>query len=100
MPRHVGRLRHRRCVRRKRGDRDVGFTIMAPHLKVPPDRGLPVATWIDLVTHPERNVSGYILFEDARDERYRFRPTADGWSRVNAWWLAEASLLSYWHDDA
>ena len=73
---------------------------MAPHLKVPPDRGLPLATWIDLVTHPERNVSGYLPFEDARDDRYRFRPAADGWSRINAWWLAEASFLSYWHDDA
>jgi triacylglycerol lipase len=73
---------------------------MAPHLKKPPDRELPIEVWVDLLTHPEKNVSHYVNFEDASDAKYGFRPHAATFSRTNAWWLAEAALLSYWHDDA
>jgi hypothetical protein len=29
---------------------------MARHRKEPPDRALPIGVWVDLVTHPEKNV--------------------------------------------
>ena len=73
---------------------------MAPHRKEPPDRALPIGVWVDLVTHPEKNVSQYANFEDAKDPQYRFEPAATTFSRTNAWWLAEAAFLSYWHDEA
>jgi len=73
---------------------------MAAHRKEPPDRTLPIDVWVDLLTHPEKNVSRYVNFEDAKDPAFRFEPTATGFSRANAWWLAEAALLSYWHDEA
>src|SRR6267378_553187 len=72
---------------------------MAPHRKEPPDRALPIGVWVDLVTHPEKNVSQYANFEDAKDPQYRFEPAATTFSRTNAWWLAEAAFLSYWHDE-
>jgi hypothetical protein len=40
----------------------------------------------------------YIHFEDARD--HPFDRAAQGFSRVNAWWLADAALLSYWDEGA
>lgn len=70
---------------------------MAPQLKPLPDPNAPLDLWIDLVTHPEKNRTNHINFDDAA--RYPFQADATQLSRVNAWWLAEASLLSYWHDD-
>ena len=46
-----------------------------------------------LVFHPEKNPTRYVAFEHATD--YPFEPKAATWSRVNAWWLADASWLSY-----
>jgi triacylglycerol lipase len=71
-----------------------------PGPKTPPDRGAPLAFWLDLVTHPERNVSGYVNFEFALNPAFHFEPEAAAFSRANAWWLAEASLLAYWPDAA
>ena len=71
-----------------------------PGPKQPPDRGAPLDFWVDLVTHPERNRSGYVNFEHALDPAYRFRGDATELARANAWWLAEASLLAYWPDAA
>jgi hypothetical protein len=45
---------------------------------------------------PERDVD-YVHFADARE--HPFDPGAVGLSRVNAWWLADASLLAYWDAD-
>jgi triacylglycerol lipase len=73
---------------------------MAPHRKEPPDRARPTEVWVDLLTRPEKNVSQYVNFEDAKDPKYRFKPGATKFSRTNAWWLAEAAFLSYWHDEA
>jgi triacylglycerol lipase len=36
----------------------------------------------------------YTHFQDA--EQNKFDDTADGFSPVNAWWLADAALLAYW----
>jgi len=38
----------------------------------------------------------YKHFEDASDAP--FDAAASTFSRVNAWWLADASLLTYWHE--
>lgn len=66
-----------------------------PELKpVPPAPDLH--TQVVLLTRPEQNPSHYQPFESAGS--FPFEPAAAGWSRVNAWWLAEASWLSYWHD--
>jgi len=48
---------------------------------------------LDLVLHPEHD-TGYIHFEHA--DQHPFQPTPTGFPRVNAWWLAEAALLTYW----
>jgi triacylglycerol lipase len=72
---------------------------MARQLKKVPDRNQPTDVWVDLVTHPERNRSGYVNFEQALDPDNLFEPGATEFSRKNAWWLAEASLLAYWHDE-
>lgn len=40
--------------------------------------------------------ANYIHFEDALDAP--FEATASMLSRVNAWWLADASLLAYWNE--
>src|SRR5215467_11976047 len=50
-----------------------------------------------LLLHPQTNPTNYEAFEDART--YPFEPEATSWSRVNAWWLAEASWLAYWPDE-
>jgi triacylglycerol lipase len=52
---------------------------------------------IDLLVLPQSDTE-YVHFEDA--ERHPFDREASGFSRVNAWWLAEAALLSYWDEDA
>lgn len=54
-------------------------------------------TQVMLLTRPEQNVSGYEPFVDAA--QFPFEPAPSQWSRVNAWWLAEACWLSYFHDD-
>jgi triacylglycerol lipase len=46
------------------------------------------------VFHPERDTS-YVHFE--RGDQHPFQPDPPGgFLRVNAWWLADAALLSYW----
>ncbi len=52
----------------------------------------------DMLLHPESNPTGYVPFEDAAT--HAFAPEAGGWSRVNAWWLADASWIAYSHDPA
>ncbi len=47
----------------------------------------------DLLYFPERD-RDYKHFQDA--EQNKFDDTADGFSPVNAWWLADAALLAYW----
>ncbi|MGH9310695.1 MAG: hypothetical protein ACRD1U_15070, partial [Vicinamibacterales bacterium] len=51
----------------------------------------------ELLLRPERNTTGHVPLEEA--SRYPFQARATGWSRVNAWWLAEASWLAYWQDE-
>jgi hypothetical protein len=51
----------------------------------------------DLLLNPERNPTGYVAFEDA--SAHPFAPGATTWSRVNGWWLADASWLAYAHDE-
>jgi hypothetical protein len=45
------------------------------------------------VLHPEQDAS-YLHFENAG--AHAFQPHPTGFPRVNAWWLAEAALASYW----
>jgi hypothetical protein len=47
-----------------------------------------------LLTHPETNPTAYEPFAGAR--QFTFEPSARA-SRVNSWWLADASWLAYWH---
>jgi len=47
----------------------------------------------ELLTRPERNPTHYVAFEDAAT--HRFVPNATTWSRVNAWWLADAAWIAY-----
>jgi len=69
---------------------------------MPQKKPLPVdptlAVQLDLLLHPEHNTTGYAAFEDAM--AHPFTPEATTWSRVNAWWLADASWLAYSHDNA
>jgi len=48
---------------------------------------------LSLVLHPEGDPD-YRHFEDALTVPFEITPTA--FSRVTAWWLADAALLSYW----
>lgn len=57
---------------------------------------LPIEIQRKLLFQPESNPTNYLPFEGAAD--FRFEPEATTHSRVNAWWLAEASWLAYWHD--
>jgi triacylglycerol lipase len=50
----------------------------------------------DLLIHPETNPTKYVAFEDA--DQHVFVPDPEAWSRVNAWWLADASWIAYAHD--
>jgi pimeloyl-ACP methyl ester carboxylesterase len=61
-------------------------------------KGLPRSVQLGILVHPERNQTNYVPFENAID--YPFVPDANTWSRVNSWWLAEASWLAYSHDEA
>ena len=45
------------------------------------------------VLHPAADAA-YVHFDGS--DAHPFEPAATGVSRVNAWWLAEAALLSYW----
>jgi hypothetical protein len=47
----------------------------------------------DLLFFPASDTD-YTHFQDA--EQNKFDDTADGFSPVNAWWLADAALLAYW----
>ena len=59
---------------------------------------LPIEVQRTLLLEPESNPTGYVAFENARE--VPFEPGAPAHSRVNAWWLAEASWLAYSHDPA
>ena len=48
------------------------------------------------VLHPAADAA-YVHYEGSHANP--FEPGAAGVSRVNAWWLAEAALLSYWPPD-
>src|SRR5262245_43349684 len=48
---------------------------------------------LDLVLHPEHDTS-YTFFENAAANP--FKPNPGAVPRVNVWWMADASLLSYW----
>jgi len=48
---------------------------------------------IQFVLHPEQD-AGYVHFENAA--AHPFEPAPGSFSRMNAWWLAKAALLSYW----
>jgi triacylglycerol lipase len=55
---------------------------------------------LTLLTHPEQD-RDYVHFEHARDAPdLHFDATADTFSPLNAWWLADAALLSYWPSEA
>jgi triacylglycerol lipase len=41
----------------------------------------------------------YSYFKDAHQESLWFRPDATGFDMVNAWWLCEASILSYMDEE-
>jgi triacylglycerol lipase len=71
---------------------------MARQRKQVPSRTEPIGFWVDLVTHPEKNRSAYVSFEHANDAENKFKPNVTGFSRLNAWWLAEAAFLAYWRD--
>ena len=49
----------------------------------------------ELLLFPESDKE-YIHFEDAQS--HPFDHGAQGFSRVNAWWLADAALLAYWDE--
>ena len=51
---------------------------------------------LSLVLHPEDDPS-YRHFEDALSVPFDATPSA--FSRINAWWLADAALLSYWRPE-
>ena len=53
---------------------------------------LPADTWNNLFYPP----AGYNYFENS--DRFDFEPDAAGFSWKNAWWLADAALLSYVKD--
>ena len=52
---------------------------------------------VTLVFHPQRDPS-YVHFLDG--EAHPFDPSPARLGRRNAWWLADAALLSYWPPDA
>jgi triacylglycerol lipase len=49
----------------------------------------------NLVLHPEDDAA-YVHFENAATQP--FEPDPSTLTRVNAWWLAESALLSYWNE--
>ena len=72
-----------------------------PLIAAPPTKNIPdvdLKTQIALLTHPEQNPTDYVPFEEAGS--FPFEAAAKPVSRVNAWWLAEAAWLAYWHSEA
>ena len=65
-----------------------------PRKKIPSD--LPLGVQQQLLFQPETNPTAHVPLEHAQS--HAFDPDASLPSRVNAWWLAEASWLAYWHD--
>jgi triacylglycerol lipase len=68
---------------------------VTPHKK-PIPTNLSIEMQQQLLFHPETNPTGHVPFENA--QAFPFDVDASTPSRVNAWWLAEASWLAYWHD--
>ena len=68
----------------------------APKKKKLPN--VDIDTQIALLLHPGQNPTGYEPFIDA--DRFPFEPNAASLSCVNAWWLVEASWLSYSSSEA
>lgn len=64
--------------------------------KKPLPSNLPLEVQQKLLLQPESNPTNHVPFENALE--YPFEPGAAQPSRVNAWWLAEASWLAYWDD--
>ena len=64
--------------------------------KKPLPSNLPLEVQQKLLLEPASNPTNHVPFENATD--YPFEPGATQPSRVNAWWLAEASWLAYWND--
>ena len=58
---------------------------------------LPPIYDLRFVLRPEQDTS-YAHFEGVAD--HPFQPDPEVFPRVNVWWLAEASLFSYWDPDA
>ena len=58
-------------------------------------KALPAAS-AELLFLPQRDRE-YVHFEDSRDNP--FDRAATSFSRVNAWWLADAALLAYWDEE-
>ena len=59
-----------------------------------PQKVFPVEPDLDLVFHPEHD-HGYVHFENGDQHPFQQNPPS-GMVRVNAWWLADAALLTYW----
>ena len=74
---------------------------MDPHnvIALPQKKTIPWSVPLEvqqkLLTQPEKNPTNHVALEFAGD--YPFNVAAPH-SRVNAWWLAEASWLAYSHD--
>lgn len=71
-------------------------TASGPALKPVPGTAEPALQRL-LLLQPETNPTGHAAFAGA--SQYPFEPEARAWSRVNAWWLAEASWLAYDPDE-
>jgi hypothetical protein len=57
---------------------------------------LPLGVQQQLLLQPQANPTSHVPLEHAQTYGFDARPSTP--SRVNAWWLAEASWLAYWHD--
>jgi triacylglycerol lipase len=57
---------------------------------------LPLDVQQRLLLQPHTNPTGYRPLEGA--DALAFEADATAHSRLNAWWLAEAAWLAYWHD--
>jgi triacylglycerol lipase len=65
-------------------------------VKKPLPSNLPLDVQQKLLFQPQTNPTGYVPLQGA--DVFAFEPDATSHSRVNAWWLAEAAWLAYWHD--
>ena len=68
---------------------------MKPPRKPIPSK-LPLGVQQQLLLQPQANPTSHVPLEHAQTYGFDAHPSAP--SRVNAWWLAEASWLAYWHD--